>query len=774
MRRFCLLLWAALTIAACGGGGGTDGGSTITAVLISGDSTVVLNGSRQLTATAMAGGTPLSTGVTFQWSSSDTTRATVSASGLVSGVRLGSTNVTALAVLNGTPTTVSSAAHAVRTRIGSIVFTPSAPSFASQHDTVLVAADARDALNASVPGITFTWQSRNAAVATAADSGTHKAIVAALTNGTARIVATGDGVADSVTATVQQVATSLSILPDTTTLNRIGATVTPVVTALDARGNPLPNSAIGWNSLNTAAATVNTTTGVITSVNEGASRVIGTSGAFADTIRVGVALVYKSVDIATTGPLPAPLDSGVINRLNGSLQLGVIIRDSGNTVVPNPQGIAWSLKHSGTIATIGAATGLVTGNASTGRDTVVLVARTVRDSVPLVVRQIVATIAVTPASPAPLNFTGDTARFAAQPRDSGAAAIPGLTIAWSTNSAVLAINSAGLATAARSNATGINVKVRASTGGITDSSTTIVVKQVPASANLDPNSFGTLTAFGRQATASCVVLDSASDTIPNHACTWSAVTANVVSFNPATAKTTTITAVGNGTTTIRAQAATALFGFNSVTVDQVAASVSLLPANVGTPDVQMTVSQSAPFYAVVRDSTNNVDTRPRTDVTWSVAPATSASLSASTSATVTVTTNATPGSATVQAAIGTITGQRVVAVAATGIGFAASVQPIFGNCTGCHTGAGAPEGMSLAAGVAYNAIFEQAAGEAPALKRVRAFRPDSSYLVHKIQGTQATVGGSGSRMPLGCTTSCLPNATINIIRNWILQGAPNN
>jgi len=58
------------------------------------------------------------------------------------------------------------------------------------------------------------------------------------------------------------------------------------------------------------------------------------------------------------------------------------------------------------------------------------------------------------------------------------------------------------------------------------------------------------------------------------------------------------------------------------------------------------------------------------------------------------------------------------------------------------------------------------------MKRVRPFMPDSSYLVHKIQGTQTTVGGTGARMPLGCSGSgCLPNASINLIRNWILQGA---
>ncbi|MFN2570690.1 MAG: beta strand repeat-containing protein [Gemmatimonadales bacterium] len=783
MRRFRPILLSALAgmAAGCGGGGG-DGGNgppTITSVVINGDSTVIIAGTRSLSATAMAGATPVSTGVTFQWSSSDTTRATVSASGLVSGVRLGSTNVTALAVLNGTPTSVSSSAHAVRTRIGAIAITPGSPSLASLGDTAAMTAEARNALNAPVGGITFTWQSRTPGVASAtAKANTAQADVVAVTNGTARIVVTGDGVSDSVTATVQQVATtSFSITPDTTTFHRIGATLTPIITAADARGNPVAASAINWNSANTAAATVNGTTGVVTSVNEGASRIVATSGAFADTIRVGVALVYKSAEIATSGALPAPIDSGVINKLNGSLQLGLIVRDSGNTIVPNPQGIAWSLK-TGAIASIGASSGLITGNTNTGRDTVVLVARTARDSAPVVVRQVVATIGVTPASPAALNFVGDTQRFAAQPLDSGGAAIPALTITWSTNNAVLGINAAGLATALqRSSAAGVNVKVRAATGGVTDSSRSIVVKQVPASANLNPNSFGTLRALGRQASASCDVLDSADDTIPNHLCTWTAGTPGVVSFSPATAKTTTVTAVGNGTTTIQAQAAPTLFGFNSISVDQVAASVSLLPVNVGTPDVQMTISQSAPFIAIVRDSTNNVDARARTDVAWTVTPGTHATLSASTSAAVTVTTNASAGSETVRATIGAVFGERIVAVAATGIKFsgATGVQSVFtGNCTSCHSGAGAPEGMSLASGVAYGATVDQAAGESP-LKRVRPFRPDSSYLVHKIQGTQATVGGSGARMPFGCSNaSCLPNATINLIRNWILQGAVSN
>jgi len=104
------------------------------------------------------------------------------------------------------------------------------------------------------------------------------------------------------------------------------------------------------------------------------------------------------------------------------------------------------------------------------------------------------------------------------------------------------------------------------------------------------------------------------------------------------------------------------------------------------------------------------------------------------------------------------------------------VQTIFSTgtpaCTSCHPSAA---GLNLTAGSSYASIVDQNASEVPAMKRVRPFMPDSSYLVHKIQGTQNAVGGTGARMPLGCSGSgCLSNATINIIRNWILQGALQN
>jgi hypothetical protein len=80
--------------------------------------------------------------------------------------------------------------------------------------------------------------------------------------------------------------------------------------------------------------------------------------------------------------------------------------------------------------------------------------------------------------------------------------------------------------------------------------------------------------------------------------------------------------------------------------------------------------------------------------------------------------------------------------------------------------------MNLSAGLAYQNIVNVPASERPGMMRVLPFKPDSSYLVHKIQGTQATVGGSGGRMPLGGTP--LSAEQITLIRAWIAAGAKNN
>lgn len=89
------------------------------------------------------------------------------------------------------------------------------------------------------------------------------------------------------------------------------------------------------------------------------------------------------------------------------------------------------------------------------------------------------------------------------------------------------------------------------------------------------------------------------------------------------------------------------------------------------------------------------------------------------------------------------------------------------NCAtaGCHVGAGAPQGLRLDADSSYGLLVGVPSSEVPSVLRVAPGNPDDSYLVQKLEGSAA----AGQRMPLG--RQPLPGATIDVIRQWIVDGA---
>ncbi|MBS0393072.1 MAG: TIGR03118 family protein [Proteobacteria bacterium] len=93
------------------------------------------------------------------------------------------------------------------------------------------------------------------------------------------------------------------------------------------------------------------------------------------------------------------------------------------------------------------------------------------------------------------------------------------------------------------------------------------------------------------------------------------------------------------------------------------------------------------------------------------------------------------------------------------------------RCSGCHTGVGTslPGVQNLTAGNTYAAIVNVASIEQPALKRVAPNDPANSYLIRKLQGDPSITGG---RMPFG--GPYLDQATIDQVKTWINNGAPNN
>lgn len=87
--------------------------------------------------------------------------------------------------------------------------------------------------------------------------------------------------------------------------------------------------------------------------------------------------------------------------------------------------------------------------------------------------------------------------------------------------------------------------------------------------------------------------------------------------------------------------------------------------------------------------------------------------------------------------------------------------------SGCHAGPNPQQGLNLSEGLAHDNLVNVQSRERPELLRVEPGAPDSSYLVHKVEGRPNIVG---QQMPAGGAP--LSQEEIDAIRTWIEQGAP--
>jgi len=90
------------------------------------------------------------------------------------------------------------------------------------------------------------------------------------------------------------------------------------------------------------------------------------------------------------------------------------------------------------------------------------------------------------------------------------------------------------------------------------------------------------------------------------------------------------------------------------------------------------------------------------------------------------------------------------------------------NCaiSGCHGGGTVQFGLSLDPGFSAGNLINVASPQDATLIRVIPGNPDGSLLIRKLEGTQTV----GIQMP--AFSPPLPQATIDVIRHWILNGAP--
>jgi hypothetical protein len=93
-------------------------------------------------------------------------------------------------------------------------------------------------------------------------------------------------------------------------------------------------------------------------------------------------------------------------------------------------------------------------------------------------------------------------------------------------------------------------------------------------------------------------------------------------------------------------------------------------------------------------------------------------------------------------------------------------------CTSCHNAQNArfAANLNLADANAYAQLVNAPSTGKPGAVRVIPFDPDTSYLIHKIEGAPGIVG---ERMPRTNGPFLTPGQIL-IIRTWIRQGAENN
>jgi hypothetical protein len=353
----------------------------------------------------------------------------------------------------------------------------------------------------------------------------------------ALVAASCGGGGDGGTPPVTVAAVAIAAPAAPVVFGAVGRTLLLSAQALTASGAPIPTAAIGWTSSNPAAASVSAS-GLVTALADGATQITASSGGQTSP---PLAITVRQVPVALTLS-PSPL---VFGALGSTRQMTAVLRDSLGAPSATPPAV-WSGTARGTLSI--SASGLVTslavsppGQADSIQASVTLGNATFTTPMPVLVNQLVATVAITATSPGPdtLFTTGRQRQFAANPRDSNGN-VMAVPVAWGqSGAAAIAVDGNGLATAVTD---GI-ANVTATAGGRVGTRP-LVVRRFAATFTLAPASAAISTANGTAGfTASA--LDSAGTALVTN---WVSRNTSLMTVLPAQGPSTTVTAVGNGST----------------------------------------------------------------------------------------------------------------------------------------------------------------------------------------------------------------------------------
>ncbi|MBC7894450.1 MAG: Ig-like domain-containing protein [Cytophagaceae bacterium] len=239
----------------------------------------------QATATARDASNNVLTGRTFNWSSSNPSLASVSQSGLISAIALGSATITA--EVDGR--TSSMGVQVTEVPPKSVTLAPDTVALGTG-TTRLLTPTVIDSLNRVVTSLatrSVQWASSNPAVASVSGAG----VVTALTGGVARVNVTVDNMrSNDVVFVITDVVNSVRLTPSQTPPMRVGNTLQVTAAALNNQTQVIPGKTFTWTSSNPSVATVSGS-GLVTAVAPGTVSITAETEGKTASLNIPVTLV---------------------------------------------------------------------------------------------------------------------------------------------------------------------------------------------------------------------------------------------------------------------------------------------------------------------------------------------------------------------------------------------------------------------------------------------------------------------------------------------------
>ena len=529
--------------------------------------------------TAQLIGTPLDStdaalaGYPVQWSTPDTSVASVSPSGMVVARAEGTANVVAT---SGGQTSFAkiSISRFAPTPVSQVSIALSTPSLAVGQ-VVRTSATTTDSTGRVLDGRGILWTSSNNSVFTVVTTGPSNVKITGRAAGSARLIATSEGKSASMaltvgTAPVQTVTVSLAqptLLP--------GQTTQATATLTDAVGNVLTGRTVTWASLDPTIASVSAT-GVVTAVATGSVIIRATSEG-----KTGDAT--QTIGVDPVASVTVSVGSVSLNA-GQTTQATAVSRDATGNVL-NGRSVAWSSLNTN-IATV-SISGVVTAVAP-GTATIRATVESQNGDAPV-------TVAVPPPpqqnppsqptspSPPPTPTTssvvvtldslsmviGHTSQANAVAKDAQGNVLSGKTATWSSlNPSIATVSSSGVVTAKAAGPASIQATIDNVNG-----SAALVVNAppppppAPTTASVVVTLDSASVSVGHTTQAHAVAKDSKGNVLAGKTATWTAGTTTVASVTSAGV----VTAKAAGTSSIQA------------TIDGINGSASLAVTNPPAP-----------------------------------------------------------------------------------------------------------------------------------------------------------------------------------------------